>query len=88
MLFEIGAVRFQPVSDLETRFRRVSQAFLLLYPHLFAPHGAGARAASAEEVELPAGAGHSGLVQTFCEQVQMRRAIERLPGYCGAVRAS
>jgi hypothetical protein len=41
MLFEIGAVRFQPVSDLETRFRRVSQAFLLLYPHLFTPHDHG-----------------------------------------------
>jgi hypothetical protein len=50
---------------------------------------AGARAASAEaEVELPAGAGHSGLVETFCEQVQMRPAIERLLGSCGAVRAS
>ena len=30
-----------PLSDLETRFRRVSQAFLLLYPHLFTPHDHG-----------------------------------------------
>ena len=41
MLVETGTVRFQPVSDLETRFRRVSQAFLLLYPHLFTPHDHG-----------------------------------------------
>ena len=41
MLFEISAVRFQPVSVPETRFRRVSQAFLLLYLDLFAPHDHG-----------------------------------------------
>jgi len=41
MLVETGTVRFQSVSALETRFRRVSQAFLLLYPHLFTPQDHG-----------------------------------------------
>jgi hypothetical protein len=41
MLVELARYGSNPFQNLETRFRRVSQAFLLLYPHLFTPHDHG-----------------------------------------------